>query len=147
MVQKKLQPNPKPLKTPLTRMIEASQDYYISQSQIKLNKITKNYTDLVTLVTTHTFPEDQLQNFTASFDFQNRAALKAHTAFMANIFKITQSITSNEDTNTQIHTNTPKYVNGSDLAEPCSQLTEDCGHEQMLDFLNAFDVWFTAAFQ
>ena len=107
----------------LSRMIEASQDYYINRSQIKLNKITQNYADLVTFVTTHNFSEGQLQNFTAYVDLQNRAALKAHMAFMPDIFKITQNIPSNEETNTPTHTNTPKYVNRQDLAKPCSQLT------------------------
>ena len=66
---------------------------------------------------------------------------------MADIYKITENITPNEGTNTPAHNNTPKFVNRQDLAEPCSQLTKDCGHEQTLDFLNAFDVWFSAAFQ
>ena len=111
----------------LSCMIGASQDYYINQSQTKLNKITQNYTDLVTFVTTHNFPEDQLQNFTDSVDFQNRAALKAHTAFMADIFKIAQNITSNEETNTPTNTDTPKYVNRQDLANHAHNLPKIVG--------------------
>ena len=97
-------------------------------------------------VSTHSFTEDQLQTFTAYLDFQSRTALKKHTAFMADIYRITDNMTPNEGTNTPAHNNT-EFINCQDLAESCSQLTEDCGHEQTLEFLSAFDVWFSTAFQ
>ena len=70
-------------------MRNATSDYYIKHSEIELGQISMNFTDLVNYVTTICFPEDQMTNFTNFINFQQGAALKGHTSFIADLHKIT----------------------------------------------------------
>ena len=60
--------------------------------------------------------------------------------------KITEEFLPKENTSTQSSNTSAKYVNRSDLAEPCERLTEDCDYQATLNFFNNFEVWYVAAF-
>ena len=55
----------------LYKMIEASGDYFIRESKVKLDKATDNYKDFVTFVSKHDFTQEQLQNFITYIDSQS----------------------------------------------------------------------------
>ena len=87
----------KPHTNPLAIAFDAQRNYYITTSQAKLDNIIQTYQELSTFVTSFTFPEPQISNFTTYIDYHQAKALNAHTAFIASLHElnISHSNTSN----------------------------------------------------
>ena len=77
-----------PHTVPLALAFESLRKYYISASQAKLDDIIKAYQDLGALVTSYTFPEPQITNFTQYIDQQQNKSVNAHTTFIENLHEL-----------------------------------------------------------
>ena len=134
----------RPHMTPLAIAFEALRKYYISASQTKLDGIISAYQELSTLVTSYTFPEPQISNFTSYIDQQQAKIVNAHTAFIASLHKLN---IHHEDTTTPGHSQEKdnKFINRPDLAAKCKELLEEFNHTDTLDFLKNFENWFLAS--
>ena len=69
------------------------------QSQAKHDKITTNYREMVTFVTSVTFPEASITAFISYVNYQQASTLETHTKFINEINKININI-DEEDNNT-----------------------------------------------
>ena len=75
----------KPHTMPVALAFESLRKYDISASQTKLDGIISAYQDLSALVTSYTFPEPQINNFTQYIDQQQNKTVKAHTTFIESL--------------------------------------------------------------
>ena len=76
----------------LSKMVNATSNYYIKQSEIILVQVSTNLTDLMNHVTSVRLPEDQINNFANYINIQQGAALKVHTGFIADLSKLTTNL-------------------------------------------------------
>ena len=72
----------------LIQMMTHTKEYYMNESQKKLEIISKNYNDLTSFVTHYTFSNALLEVFTEYIDYQQALSLKTHTTLLTDLNKI-----------------------------------------------------------
>ena len=79
-------------------------------------------------------------------DKENRDALDKHIAFVEEIDNMTSEfqIQSPDPATSSGEgaSSSPRYVNRPDLAEGCSQLSEDANYKQTVEFLEKVETWY-----
>ena len=130
----------------LLKLIAIEKDYVVSQSHAKVDKLVENNKEFSTLVNSVDFDDQQIQGFESHIDKENRDALVKHINFVEEIDNLTQEFqlpsvvpatSSGEGASPS-----PRFVNRPDLAEGCSQLTEDANYKQTVEFIEKAENWY-----
>ena len=129
----------------LLKMIQIEKEYIVNQSQAKVDNIVENNREFSTFVTGVDFNYQQIQGFEAHIDKENREALEKHLAFVEEVDNMTQNFQPSPApaTSSEGASSSPRFVNRPDLAEGCTQLSEESNYKETLDFLERVENWYS----
>ena len=130
----------------LLKVIQMEKEYIVSQSLAKVDKIVENNREFSTFVTGVAFEDQQIQGFKSHLDKENRDALEKHIAFVEEVDNMTSEFQipspAPATSSGEGASNSPRYVNRPDLAEGCSQLSEEANYKQTVEFLEKVETWY-----